>query len=174
MKRQWSLNLKQGDWFEDHIAYPWILRNIPDYFISRCSRNKKESTGGPRLTKLNVSLVLPDFRLDSSETSNSIWIDSKLKSKAFTLIGRPNEKFYSLDTRAHREYTELLDVFKSIPLLIFLGNVRDKTLWTFNFGKTTPTWHTFDNQYGRDSTPCYSESQMEFIGNWDPEGLPTR
>jgi len=172
MKREWSLNLKQGDWFEDHIAYPWILKNIPDYFISRCSRNKKESTSGPRLTKVGKSLVLPDFRLDSEINGNSIWIDSKLKSKSFSISSRPGEKFYSIDIRAFNDYTELLSVFKSIPLLIFLGNVTDKTLWTFNFGTTIPTWHTFNNQYGKGPTPCYSESQMECLGTWNTTGLP--
>lgn len=175
MKHTWELNLDQGEWFEENVARPWLLKNRPDAWITD-SRNHKRRTGrGPRLVKSNQELTLPDFRLDDPETGGSSWLDSKVKMRPFTIPRHGTDRFYSLDPRAYLGYIGLMDVFRRMPFEILLGCAYTNVLWLFDLRATIPVMHEFNNEHvknGARLTPCFSTAQMRMAGKWDSTNLP--
>ena len=111
MKNNWELNLAQGEWFEDHVAQPWLLENWTDWWITDCRLEKKSTLGGPKIRSKDETLTLPDFRLDRADTSQTVWVDAKYKKKTFLLDKYPGEYFYSIDPRSYQDYVNFMNTF---------------------------------------------------------------
>lgn len=175
MKDNWELNLEQGEWFEENVTRPWILRNRPNIWLTDSRNHKRRSGKGPRLIKGGREIVLPDFRLDDPETGHSSWLDSKVKMRPFSIPGHSGERFYSLDPRAYVGYLELMDVFHRMPFEVLLGCAYTNLVWLLDLRTTVPVMHEFDNEHvraGARLTPCFSTAQMRLAGRWNGEHLP--
>lgn len=174
-KNSWELNLEQGEWFEENVTRPWLLKNRANLWLTDSRNHKRRSGRGPRLVCGKTEIVLPDFRLDDPETGASSWLDSKVKRRPFTISGHPGERFFSLDPRAYIGYARLMDIFRLMPFEILLGCAYTNVLWLFDLRATTPVMHEFNNEHVRNGarlTPCFSTAQMKMVGKWDSTNLP--
>lgn len=175
MKNNWEVSLARGEWFEDNVAHPWLITNWPEWWITDCRLQKKSSLGGPKMRKGDKFLSLPDFRLDHAESMQTVWIDAKYKEKFFTLDDVPGERFTSIDPRSYQEYSDLMTIFPNTAFYALIGNRRTKGLYILDLKNNAPTWHNFSNQYvrlGRNRTPCFAETILEYVGQWDPALMP--
>lgn len=171
----WELKLQQGEWFEENVARPWLLKNRPEAWITDSRNHKRQGGRGPRLAKQWQELTLPDFRLDVPETGKSSWLDSKLKFNPFVIEGQGNRRFYSLDPLAYQRYLRLMQVFHHMDFEILLGCDHTRVLWLFDLRRAAPVMHEFYNEhtrYRRSLTPCFSTDQMRMVGIWDNSDLP--
>lgn len=171
----WDLNLEQGEWFEENVARPWLLKNRPAAWITDSRNHKRRGGKGPRLVRGTQEMVLPDFRLDDPATGSSSWLDSKVKMRPFTIPGHPGERFFSLDPRTYRGYVELMGVFHRMPFEILMGCAYTNIIWLFDLRSIVPVMHEFNNEHVRNGarlTPCFSTSQMKIVGKWDSTDLP--
>lgn len=175
MTGAWDLNLEQGEWFEDNVARPWLLKNRPDAWITDSRNHKRRGGKGPRLVRGDLEMVLPDFRLDYPLTGASSWLDSKVKMRPFTIRGHRGERFYSLDPRAYVGYIQLMEIFHLMPFEVLLGCAYTNLLWLLDLRSTIPVMHEFDNEHVRNGarlTPCFSTAQMRMVGRWQGDDLP--
>lgn len=171
----WELNIKQGEWFETHVAKEWLKKHMHDWWITDARNHMRFSGKGPRLQRNSEEITIPDFRLDQSETGVSKWLDAKMKSKPFTLPNRPGERFYSLDPKTYRDYIKLSNVFKHMQFEILLGCAYTNLLLIFDIRTSEPVIHVFNNQYVRNNnnaTPCFSTKDMKVVGRWNSSLLP--
>jgi hypothetical protein len=170
----WEKNLKEGNWFQRHIAYPWLIRHRPQYFITPTSTDTNPINKGPKLYRGSDAITLPDFRLDDPMTKESRWLDAKMKKSPFSLPSRRGEKFYSIDPRTYKEYLKICTVFNYMPFEILLGCQETKLLYNFDLTKCKPTMHFFQNKYvrsGNNETPCFNTLDMKIVGRWDPSHI---
>lgn len=170
MKNNWELNLAQGEWFEDNVAQPWLLENWINWWITDCRLEKKSTLGGPRMRKKDQTLVLPDFRLDNSDTGQTVWIDAKYKKQAFSIPGQKTTKFYSIDQRSYSDYKTFMNIWKIAEFFVLIGS-GNKNLYLLDLKNINPIWHYFDNNYGKGYTPCFSEKHMILVGTWNPTNM---
>lgn len=172
----WNLNLEQGEWFEEHVARPWILLNRPDAWVTDSRSHKRGGRGkGPRMVRGKDELVLPDFRLDDPVTGESSWLDSKVKNGPFSIEGQGWRRFHSLDPMAYVKYIDLMLTFQHMRFEILLGCAHTNVLWLFDLRGVEPVMHRFDNKHvrkGASLTPCFSTDQMRMVGRWDSTNLP--
>jgi hypothetical protein len=171
----WQKNLEQGEWFEAHVAKPWLIENRSDWWITDSRNHTRIGGKGPRMTKGKNELVLPDFRLDNAETGESRWFDSKMKKQPFSISGYYGEKFYSIDPRSYKDYQTLMQIFPKMDFDILLGCAWTNKIWLFNLRVTTPVMHQFKNNFVRNSnglTPCFSTKFMTLVGTWNSNLMP--
>ena len=171
----WTLNLEQGEWFEEHVARPWLLKNRPDLWITDSRNHKRRGGRGPRLVRGDMEIVLPDFRLDDPETGASSWLDSKVKTSPFSIEGQGWRRFHSLDPAAYVKYIDLMLTFQHMGFEVLLGCAHTNILWLFDLRTAEPFMHRFDNKHvrhGASLTPCFATDQMRMVGIWDSTHLP--
>lgn len=172
----WEKDLERGDWFEEHVTRPWLLKNRSEWWITDTRNHKRYGKrGGPKLVRNGEELVLPDFRLDLPNDNISSWLDAKMKTNWITLDIDPTMRYYSLDPDAYDKYRKLVTEFPNMKFEILLGCARSCKLWLFDFRIATPTWHSFKNAFTRnnkDLTPCYPVSEMQSVGMWPAYNLP--
>ena len=175
MRSKWELNLEQGEWFEENVTRPWILKNRPGCWLTDSRNHRRYGGRGPRLVRGDAEMVLPDFRLDDPGTGKSSWLDSKVKMRPFTIRDCPGERFYSLDPRAYLSYTQLMEIFHLMPFEVLLGCAYTNLLWLLDLRETIPVMHEFNNEHVRNGaslTPCFSTAQMRMVGRWRGDDLP--
>lgn len=172
---EWTIRLAQGEWFEENVTRPWLLKNRTSWWVTDTRNHLRRGGKGPRMAKGNDELVLPDFRLDDPETGRSSWLDSKVKSQPFRIDGHPGQLFYSLDPMGYQKYTKLMRIFKHMPMEILMGCTETHILRLIDLRSAIPVMHEFNNQhvrYGRRLTPCFSTDQMQTVGLWSSKGMP--
>lgn len=175
MKTKWEISLEQGEWFEDNVALPWLLKIFPTWWITDCRLEKKSKFGGPKMRNATRTLTLPDFRMDNAETNQTIWIDAKYKSRSYTLDKYPGDYFTTIDPRSYQEYMEFMEIWPTADFWILFGRRSTRLLYVMNLRTAEPVMHYYDNEnvrMGRNLTPCFSEKYLEPVGRWNPRKMP--
>lgn len=164
--RRFEEALDRGLSFEQGECLNTLHRLFPDCLIMNNQVDPIESTNnqvyGPRLYRginREEEFIAPDFVI-FNDTGDTIWIDAKLKGKAYT--HRESKRLYlTLDQKKHAQYCSFPTFMLENFYILFKNELSNKMYFT-KF-QTTPDTIYFNNKWGVGHTPIYYLDELDEI-----------